>query len=97
MLPVRCFSCGRVLAPSVPVTRWCCKRMMLGFIDFTEDMLLYSVYDNDTPDAQNTETPLIPSRITDIDVKTKVDDDDDIIPIVDDIDEDDEIDLDDDE
>ncbi len=63
MIPVRCFSCGQVIADKwelydkrvnkekedpktvlaeLGVTRYCCRRMLLGHVDLIDDIINYS-------------------------------------------------------
>jgi DNA-directed RNA polymerase subunit N len=63
MIPIRCFSCGQVVADKweeydrrvnknkedsrtvldqMKVTRYCCRRMLIGHVDLIDDIMNYS-------------------------------------------------------
>ncbi len=63
MIPVRCFSCGQVIADKweeydrrvnknkessrtvldeMKITRYCCRRMLIGHVDLIDDIMNYS-------------------------------------------------------
>ena len=66
IIPVRCFTCGKVLADryqaymdlvrsghpedraldAVDLKRWCCRRMLLTHVDFSDQLLKYNPADN---------------------------------------------------
>jgi len=69
MIPVRCFSCGKVIAnkwetykshlesgmkkdkalDTVGLTRYCCRRMFLGHVELTDQLLQFpNTVDNDS-------------------------------------------------
>jgi DNA-directed RNA polymerase subunit N len=74
MIPVRCFTCGKVIAnkwqrykshledgmtkekalDTVGLTRYCCRRMFLGHVELTDQLLLFP-NGTDSPSEQKSE------------------------------------------
>lgn len=63
MIPVRCFSCGKVLTQSLvnavergekPALRYCCSRMVISATHYLDDFMLYSSREPGATDGKGT-------------------------------------------